>query len=82
MKYTYHIYESTELIVATFERSEPLPHLEVGHELLLSTDGYHEKTGRVLVVQGVRVAMTYLHGEFRRYDIHVVCQEQEPRLGI
>jgi hypothetical protein len=40
MRFTYHIYESKEFIAATFETAEPLPHLEVGHELLLSTDAY------------------------------------------
>jgi len=82
MKYTYHIYESKDLIAATIEVDEPLPHLEVGHELLLSTDAYHGKSGHVLVIQGVRTAMVYRHHKFGFYEIHVLCREQESPLGI
>ena len=82
MKYTYLIHESENLIAATIQTNEPLPHIEVGHELLLWTDEYHGKSGSVLVVQAVRVVMGRHREGFERYDIHVVCQEQESPLGI
>jgi hypothetical protein len=64
MKYVYHIYESTELIAATFEVDAPLPHLLVGHQLLLTTDDYPGKIGTALVIEYVRIAMSHLKGNF------------------
>lgn len=77
MKFTYHIYESPEGIAATFETNEPLPHLSVGHQLLLTTDDYSQKIGSALVIQYVRVCISHLGGRFVRYETHVFCQEQE-----
>ena len=76
-KFTYHIYESTEPIAATIEVTEPLPHIEVGHQLLLSTDDYPGKIGTALVVEHVRVSIVYRGKMFRQYEIHVFCREQE-----
>ena len=74
-KYTYHIYESTELIAATIETDEPLPHLLVGHQLLLSTDDYSAKLGMSLEIQYVRVCLS-LHKRVLKHEVHVFCVER------
>lgn len=77
MRYRYLIYESPELIATTIETDEPLPHLLVGHQILLSTDDYQEKIGTVLIVEYIRVCISRRKGSFQRYDVHVFCREQE-----
>ena len=82
-KYIYHIYESTELIAATIETDEPLPHLSVGHQLLLSTDDYSPKLGMSLEIQYIRVCLS-LRKRVLKHEVHVFCaertQEQTPPL--
>mgnify|MGYP001567593037 CR=1 FL=1 len=76
--YTYHIYESAELIAATIETDEPLPHLLVGHQLLLSIDDYSTKLGCSLVIQYVRCCIRRRNSHSHiEYEVHVFCQEQE-----
>jgi hypothetical protein len=79
VKFTYYIYptNSEEDIATTLETSEPLPHLEVGHELLLTSENYSQKIGSALVVERIRVVASHLGGEFLRYDIHVFCRGRE-----
>ena len=76
MKYTYVIYESPELIAAEIRRDEPLPHLEVGHQLLLTTDDYPGKIGTALVVEHVRVCIIQRKQSLTQYEVHVFCREQ------
>jgi len=80
MRYQYHIYESPELIAATFETIEPLPHLSVGAQLVLTTDGYSQRIGTALVIEQARVVISHLRGDFARYDIHVFCRVEEQPL--
>lgn len=61
---------------ATFEVEQPLPHLEVDHQLLLTTDDYPGKLGTALVVEYVRVELRQTKRRPLRYEVHVFCREQ------
>jgi hypothetical protein len=74
MKFTYHIYQSSDLIAATLESDEPLPHLEVGHELILNTEKAHEGAGSLWVIEHIRVVASHLGGQFVRYDVHLAVR--------
>jgi len=49
--------------------------------LILTTDNYG-KIGGLLHIHHVRVAMSYLKGQFDRYDVHVVCSFGESKAGF
>lgn len=76
MRYKYIIYESPQLIAAEIEQDEPLPHIAVGHQLLLTTDDYQGKPGTALVVEHVRIAMLRRRNQWRQNEVHVFCREQ------
>ena len=69
--YTYHIYDSADLILTTIKTQEPIPHLEVGHELILANDVMVEYS---LVVRRIRVSVTYTRSGPSRCEIHVFCE--------
>lgn len=77
MKYSYLIYESPELIAAEIRTDDPLPHLEVGHQLLLTTDAYPGKIGTALIVEHVRICIVQRRQILTQYEVHVFCREQE-----
>jgi hypothetical protein len=80
-KYEYNIYSNPEDIALTIEVDEPLPHLEVGHQLILFTADYHRNGG--MVIEQVRSSIVFLKGAFKRYQIHVYCKEVDklPTIG-
>ena len=75
MNYRYMFYVTRAQIGATFETTEPLPHLSVGTRVLLETDDFHQKTGTSLEVLEVGLTIIHLAGSFVRYDVHVLCRE-------
>lgn len=77
MRYKYLIYETSELIALEVEQDEPLPHLAVGHQLLLSSDEYQQTLGTALVVEHIRVRLTHLRRSFRSCEVHVYCRVEE-----
>jgi hypothetical protein len=80
MKFTYHIYESPDLIAASIETNERLRHLQVGRQILLTTDGYLHKLGHALIVEHIRPGMGYMKKKFIRYDIHVFSGSRDRHL--
>ncbi len=76
-KYKYMIYESTELIAVEVEQEEPLQHLEIGHQLLLSSDDYQQKIGNALVIEHIRICLTHTQKSIRKYEVHVFCRDVE-----
>lgn len=82
MQYKYNFYVGAESTIATFEVNEPLAQIVEGNELILTTDKYSQKLGNILKIQGVRVVISHMSGNFVRYDIHVLCREQEPTLRL
>lgn len=78
MGYRYEIHNlSDDLIVATIDSDEPLPHLEVGHELLVEIDGHEPKRGYHLEIQRIRVRLVRKHkASALRFEVLVVCEER------
>ncbi len=79
--FNYVFYETTEVIVAQIPSDVALPGIEVGNELILTTDEYG-RTGGVLHIEHVRVVTSFLKGSFRRYDIHVMCSFGDSKAGF
>ncbi len=77
LKYTYHIYESPDLIAATLEVDGPLPHIEVGHQLLLNTDTRSATKGKALVIEQIRVVITFRRSRRSYYEVLVFCRERD-----
>jgi hypothetical protein len=84
VKYTYYIYRlpGVDVIAAQLQTNEPLPHLEIDHELILTTDSFSNKSGTVLTIEDIRVVTSYTKGEFIRYDVHVICREETSSLPL
>lgn len=78
MRFNYRFHERGEVIVAEFESDVALPGIEVGNELILTTDSYG-KLGGVLHIESIRVATSHLDGEFKRYDLDVFCRFGDPK---
>ncbi|KQQ72945.1 hypothetical protein ASF70_15865 [Rhizobium sp. Leaf321] len=79
--FNYMFYETTELIIAEIKSDVALPGIDVGNELILSTESYG-KTGGLLHIEHVRVATSYWNGAFQRYDIHVICRFGDSKAGF
>lgn len=75
MKYAYFFYVgSIDTIASTFEQDEPLPHLEVGHKLVLTADYNGDLDAHVEILE-IQLVISHLGGALVRFDVHVVCRE-------
>jgi hypothetical protein len=79
----YHIYDSqSEEPIAKFAAvhngDQPLPHLEVGNELVLPTESYSQRAGFVLVIERIRIVVSHpFEGTpILRCHTHVFCKER------
>ena len=71
------IYCGSDLLVATIETNESLPHLTVGNGIQVLTENYSGTPGKILEVKRVEVMMSYANNQLSRNDIHVYCVERE-----
>jgi hypothetical protein len=77
--YAYEFYKpgSSEDTVATFSTDEPLPHIEVGHSLMLESDSYSTKIGYELVIVHVRTYLFVQKGFVIRQGTSVYLTEKD-----
>jgi len=81
MEYHYFFYEDPQVIAAEVTTTFPLPGIAFGNELILSTEHFG-RTGGVLHIRHVRTVISHFGGNFQRYEIHVVCEFDDPVSGI
>lgn len=86
-QYRYHLCNLTGQRSREIVTDSPLPHLEVGHELNVSLqasgeDDIDQLNGGPLVIRGVRLFLTIQKGGWKRYDVWVFCEEQDPQFHI
>lgn len=80
MSYEYEFYapDSQEEVIATASTDAPLPHIQVGHSLLIETPSYSTKIGAILVIHHVEVYLFW--NKFRqqtKQKVHVFLRERE-----
>lgn len=68
--YLYLLYvEDGETLAAQFETDSPLPDLQAGNKLYLTTD----RIGDVYIIDRVKVTLSHLSGKLVRYQGAVFC---------
>jgi len=78
MRYSYNIIVSPEDLSITFELTEPLPHLAVGHRLLLSDDHIRLLTTEYLHIDRIEVGFNYVDEQLSgRYRTEIFCTRCE-----
>lgn len=84
MVYEYEIYEpgSREKILAAFETAQPLPHVQVGHALWLTTPQFESSFSERLVISEVELAVTVADGgDVERLRVMIHLRVEDRTLG-
>ena len=81
-KYLYTFHNITAERSKEIELDSPLPHLEVGHELNVgfqdrSDESIDHLDGGPLVIRAVRLFLSTQGQLWKRYEIIVICEEQD-----
>ena len=77
--YEYQFYKpgSSEDTAATLSTDEPLPHIEVGHSLMLEADDYSTRMGHELVITHVRTYLFLQKGFVIRQRTSIYLTEKD-----
>lgn len=83
MLYEYEIYEpgSREKILTAFETEQPLPHVQVGHALWLTTPQFESSFAERLVIAEVELAVTVADGGVERVRVMIHLRIEERPLA-
>ncbi len=85
MRYEYTFYRpgSSEEIATEFTSEEPLPHIQVGHWVTLTTPEYAVETNHRLRIEGVECHLSKnQHGQLGsriRFDVYLSDEVRTPQ---